>query len=327
MPEDASAQPPASSLFMGTPEFALPSLTALARSPITRIHAVITQPDRPRDRGMRRHPTPVKEAVEPLGIPVFQPDKLKPEQLEPILERLPALDFIFVVAYGKKIPKRLLEYPRFGCINLHPSLLPKYRGGAPIRRALFDGERETGVTTMYLDEGWDTGDLILQERVPIPDDMDYGELSAELARRGAELLLRTAREILAGSAPRIPQDESKATHEPLLKPGEEWLDWSRPAEEVRNRIRGLSPEPAAHTRFRDETLKVLRSSLIEASPSTEAEPGTVVESSKTAGLIVATGEGLLKLEQVQPAGKRPMSALDFRNGRRVAVGEFFGDPA
>jgi len=256
----------ASSLFMGSPEFALPSLLSLAKSPIVQIHAVFTQPDRPRGRGMKLHPTPVKETALTLGLPVYQPEKLRKEIVQPILQSLPPLDFIFVVAYGKKIPTYLLEYPRYGCINLHPSLLPKYRGGAPIRRAIFNGDRETGVTTMYLDEGWDTGDIILQEKTSLPPDMNYGQLSIELSQHGANLIVRTIEERIAGTAPRIKQDESQATHEPLLKPEDEWIDWSWPAEKILNRIRGLSPQPSARTNFRGNILRILRASINLAAP-------------------------------------------------------------
>ncbi len=322
---DAPAKDPAASLFMGSPEFALPSLEALARSSLTSLQAVVTQPDRSRGRGMRQRPTPVKQAAERLGIPVFQPLKLTQELVQPILARLPSLDFIFVVAYGKKIPRFLLEYPRHGCINLHPSLLPKYRGGAPVRRAIFDGQRETGVTTMYLDEGWDTGDLILQQKVPIPPDMNHCQLDAELARQGAELMIRTVQEILTGTAPRIAQDESQATHGPLLKAADEWIDWSQSAETIRNRVRGLAPEPSAHTGFRGDILKIVRASTVDPDDR-EAKPGMVVESSKTAGIVVATGRGWLRLDELQPPGKRLMSAQDFRNGYRVTVGEVFTGP-
>ena len=314
---------PANAIFMGTPEFAIPSLKALAGSPLLNIQAVLTQPDKPRGRGMKLRPTPVKMAAEELGLPLYQPVNLKEENFRPLLDQWPPLDIIFVVAYGKKIPPYLLNLAKYGCINLHPSLLPKYRGGAPIQRALFNGDAVTGVTTMYLDEGWDTGDLILQEQVRIPEEVDCGELTQLLAEQGANLLVRTVEEILAGTASRTPQDDSLATHEPLLTPEDEWIDWNWSAEKIAGRIRGLSPEPAAKTKFRGNTLRIFKVQIIEDSIPSQA-PGTIVEASKAAGLVVATAEGCLKLEEVQPQGKKRMMAADFRNGYRLEVGERLG---
>ncbi len=316
----------AHAIYMGTPDFAVPSLRALAQCPQVQIHAVLTQPDKPRGRGMKLQPTPVKTAAEALGFPVFQPTTLKEESFLPILEQWPPLDFIFVVAYGKKIPSYLLKYAKFGCINLHPSLLPRYRGGAPIQRALFNGDTETGVTTMYLDDGWDTGDLILQERVAIPQESDCGQLTEILANQGAALLVRTVEAILSGQAPRIPQDDSQATHEPLLTPEDEWIDWSQSALTIHRRIRGLSPEPAAKTLFRGFILRIHRASILAENPSPSAKPGSVIESSKGAGITIATGEGAIRLEEVQPQGKKRMSVQDFRNGHRVEAGESFSNP-
>lgn len=319
-PSNGSLTSKPSALFMGTPSFAIPSLRALKEHSPCQLVGVVTQPDRPGGRGMKLQPPPVKPVALELGLKVFQPEKLQESLFRPILEQLPALDFIFVVAYGKKIPEYLLNYSRYGCINLHPSLLPKYRGGAPIQRALFNGDPETGVSTMYLDQGWDTGDMILQEKVAIAPDWDHGQLEEVLAQRGAALLIRTVERILDGSAPRIPQDESQATHEPLLKREDEWIDWSWSAEKIHNRIRGLSPEPAAKTVFRNISLKLLRS---EARMDVQAalSPGTILEADKTHGLLISTGSGVLEIKEVQPAGKRRMTALDFINGYQIQKGE------
>jgi len=275
---------------------------------------------------MKFQPTPVKSAAEALGLPVLQPTTLKEESFRPMLDQWPPLDFIFVVAYGKKIPSYLLEYARFGCINLHPSLLPRYRGGAPIQRALFNGDEETGVTTIYLDEGWDTGDLILQERVTIPQESDCGQMTELLANQGAELLVRTVEAMLSGQAPRTAQDDSQATHEPLLTPDDEWIDWSQAALTIHRRVRGLSPEPAAKTMFRGSILRIHKTSVLTENPSPSSKPGSIIESSKSAGITIATGEGAIRLEEVQPQGKKRMSVQDFRNGHRVESGESFSNP-
>lgn len=332
MPEPASPiealrlSQTAHAIYMGTPDFAVPSLQALAKCPWVRIHAVLTQPDKPRGRGMKLQPTPVKISAEALGLPVLQPTTLKKDSFRPILEQWPPLDFIFVVAYGKKIPPYLLEYSKFGCINLHPSLLPRYRGGAPIQRALFNGDVETGVTTMHLDEGWDTGDLIFQEKVAIPEESDCAQLTQLLANQGAALLVKTVEAMLSGQAPRIPQDDSQATHEPLLTPDDEWIDWSQSALTIYRRVRGLSPEPAAKTMFRDSILRVHKTSVLEGNVSSSAAPGSVIESSKSAGIVIATGDGAIRLEEVQPQGKKKMLVQDFRNGHRVRPGDFFSNP-
>jgi len=328
MPDPTSnASPPkASALFMGTPQFAVPSLLALAEHPHVALHAVVTQPDRPQGRGQRLRAPAVKETAQRIGLPVFQPATLKEEPFQPVLQQLPPLDFIFVVAFAKKIPPYLLNYPRLGCINLHPSLLPKYRGGAPMRRAIFAGETQTGITTMILNEGWDTGDLICQETVAIAPETTYGELSELLADRGARLMEKTVEQMLAGTAPRTPQDDRLATHEPLLKPEEEWIDWSLSAETILNRVRGLCPQPVAKTYFRGSILKLFRVHALPTNSLTASPPGTVIESSKSQGILIATGSGALQLEQLQPAGKRMMSAIDFRNGYQVKTGEIFMAP-
>jgi methionyl-tRNA formyltransferase len=320
---EATALPAAcDAVFMGTPEFALPSLKILVDSPQVRLHGVFSQPDKPKGRGMKVQSPPVKEFAREAQLPVYQPKTLKESPVRELLKGMPELDFVFVVAYGKKIPDEVLNLPRYGCINLHPSLLPKYRGGAPMRRALFNGESETGVTTMYLDQGWDTGDIILQQRIPLPRDMDYGQLSGLLAEKGASLLLQTVREILAGTAPRKPQDDSQATHLPLLKAEEEWIDWSLPAEKIHHRIRGLAPTPGARSLFRNKPVKILKATPVEDS-DTSGDPGAVVSATKSEGLIVATGSGQIELQRVQPAGKKPMDALDFINGYQIKAGEVF----
>jgi methionyl-tRNA formyltransferase len=322
MPEPETGDEAISTLFLGTPSFAVPSLKVLHTNPRIKIHAVVTQPDRRQGRGMKSAPPEIRKVAQTLGLEVLQPTSLKEEEFRPILEKFPALDMIFVVAYGRKIPAWLLNYPKFGCLNLHPSLLPKYRGGAPMRRALFNGDTVTGVTTMYLDEGWDTGDVIYQEEVPIPENSNYGQLSDILSQKGAQLLLKTALSVSEAAAPRQKQDESRATHEPLLKKEDEWIDWSRPAVEIHHLVRGLSPAPGAHTRLRDKSFRILQT-LPDESASPDRVPGEVIAARKKEGLWVATGQGALQIKQIQPAGKKPMAVTDFLNGYQIKEGEKF----
>lgn len=313
-------------VFVGTPDFADASLRAVLDSR-HQIVAVVTQPDRPVGRGMQLCCGPVKRTAEAFGIPVMQPERIADSQAVSRIAEL-APDAIVVVAYGQKIPKSILEMPEYGCINVHGSLLPEYRGAAPINRAIMDGQDYTGVTTMYMDEGWDTGDIILAKRVRIGSTMTAGELHDILAHEGAQLLVKTLDLIEAGSAPRIPQDNSKATYAPKLTKEDCCIDWSMSAESIRNHVRGLNPFPGASTVLGCTRLKVWEVTEESRTGDDGAAPvcGLVLELPGTEqdGIKVRCGRGCVRIMRLQPENRRPMSAHDFTLGYKIAVGDVFG---
>ena len=302
-------------IFMGTPRFAVPILEALLQSE-DEVLAVVTQPDKPAGRGKKLTPPPVKQLAQRHGLLVFQPEKIK----EPsFLEELKALhpDVIVVAAYGKILPKEVLEIPKFGCINVHASLLPKFRGAAPINWAIISGEKETGVTIMQMDEGMDTGDILLQEKIDIAPEETAGTLHDKLSLLGARLIVEALKLLKEGRLAPRKQPEEGVSYAPVLKKEDGFLDFSRSAEELSRLIRGLDPWPTAYTRFRGKLLKLFRPKVLDQVSS--APPGTIVDLKE--GLIIATGKGLLKIEEVQPEGKRRMKAEDFIRGWRPEVGE------
>ena len=311
-------------VFMGTPEFAVPSLRALAAAGY-RIAAVVSQPDRPQGRKRLLMPTPVKAAAEELGIPVLQPERVRrPEAVEAIAAHEP--DLIVTAAYGQILPKPLLDLPRLGCINVHGSLLPKYRGGAPIQRAIMNGETVTGVTILYMAEGLDTGDMISRVEVPIGPDDTAGTMFAKLSEAGAGLLVRTLPDIVAGTARAVPQDDAEATYAPNLTREDERLDWSREAKRLHDQVRGLSPFAGGYTLLNGEVFKVWQCRPAEAPGSAanaaDARPGTI--RAADGRLFVAAGDGWLELLQVQPAGKKAMPAAEWLKGMRLPPGAAFG---
>lgn len=313
-------------LFCGTPEFAVPTLRRLAAEgyrPVT----VITQPDRPRGRGLALAPPPVKRAAAELGLPVEQPEKLKGEAGRALLARY-APDAVVIVGYGQIIPAGLLDLPRHGWINLHASLLPRYRGAAPVQWALIRGEAVTGVTTMRIDASMDTGPILLQREETIRDDDTAATLAARLAELGAGLMVATLRGLEAGTVVAQPQDASRASRAPLLKREHGRLDWSLSARELYNRIRGLVPWPGAFTGFRGQPLHIWRAQPAEppAGVVSAPAPGTLL--TERHALFAAAGGGTwLRLEEVQPASRKRMSATDFLNGLHVRTGERFETPA
>jgi methionyl-tRNA formyltransferase len=310
-------------VFMGSPEFSLPSLDALIRAGIS-VPLVVTQPDRPYGRTGILMPTPVRKRATELGLKVITPEDMScPDVVSAIKEVQP--DVIAVVAFGQKLPKEVLEIPKYACLNVHPSLLPKYRGGNPIQRQLMAGETEVGVSIMYMDEGMDSGDICLQRVVPVGPDETLGTLEKRLSVVGADALLESIHAIYEGSAPRIAQDEKVKTVAFHLKPGEDVIDWTRPATEIHNLVRALSPAPGAVTTFGDERIKIWQTELADSNEKEDSDsaPGTIIgiEESK---LLVRCGEGLLAVTEVQPEGKRRMSAKAFLAGRQK--GPFrFGD--
>jgi methionyl-tRNA formyltransferase len=307
-------------LFMGTPDFAVPSFEALVREGYNVI-GVVTQPDRPKGRKQELTPPPVKVAAQKLGLPVYQPEKLRdPEAVEKVLSLGP--DLIVTAAYGQILPEAILNAPKFGCINVHASLLPKYRGGAPIHHAIINGEKETGVTIMYMVKALDAGDIITQRSIPITEADHVGTMHDKLSLLGAELLTEILPPLLQGKVKAVKQEESQVTYAPNITREDEKIDWSRSAVKLWNQVRGLHPWPVAFTTWRDKPFKIWWAEPIaEHSP---AKPGTVVRVDET-GIFVATGNGLLLLKEVQPAGKRRMPVAEFVRGRQMTVGEQLGD--
>ncbi len=307
-------------VFMGTPDFAVPSLEALLKSEET-VVGVVTQPDRPKGRGQALAPSPVKLVCQREGLPVLQPLKMKdPAFLQALKEWQP--DVIVVAAFGRILPSVILSLPPKGCINVHASLLPKYRGAGPIQWAIINGERETGITTMLMDEGMDTGAILLQETVPIEPDDTAGTLSAKLAQVGARLLVDTLCRLKAGTLVPSPQDHAQATMAPPLKKEDGLIDWSRPAVDIANRVRGLAPWPGAYTFAGDTLWKIWKAAPTDG-PIDKALPGTVIGLAKDA-ILVATGNGLLSITEIQPANSRRMTAAEFLAGHRLSPGQVLG---
>lgn len=308
-------------IFMGTPDFAVPSLQALVDMGY-RIGCVVTQPDRPKGRKRVLTPPPVKLAAERLGLPVWQPEKIRMSSAVKKLQSLKP-DLIITAAFGQILPKEILDTPQHGCINVHASLLPKYRGGAPIHRAIIAGERESGVTLMYMVEALDAGDILTQCTVPIGPSDTAGTMHDKLSVAGAELLRTSLPAILNGEVTPKRQDESLATYAPNISRADEKIDWSRSARAIFNQIRGLNPWPVAFTTLSDKSFKIWEAEV--ADPYlTERAPGTVIRYGDTE-LYVATGQGELRLLRVQPAGKKPMSVAQFLLGNAIESGTRLGE--
>ncbi len=304
---------------MGTPDFAVPSLEGVAQSGHD-LAGVVTRPDSPRGRGQQMQPTDVKAAVASLGldVPVLQPESLRDEIFHAQLQALEP-DLFAVVAF-LILPRSVLAIPKLGSVNIHPSLLPKYRGAAPIQWAIINGETETGVTIFFLSPRVDAGDILVQQKVEIGSNETAGELYERLKMKGAELLIRAIDGIAEGPVIPVPQTDEGVSRAPKLKREDGEIDWSKSAGDIRNLIRGTNPFPGAFTLWRDKLLKVHRATV----DTGMGEAGTVIEADGKRGLIVGTGEGVLALDEVQPAGKKRMSGADFVRGYRIEVGEKFG---
>ena len=309
-------------LFMGTPDYALFSLRALCEAG-EQIVGVVTQPDKPKGRGYELTPPPVKVFAAERGIPVYQPVTLKNGAFDEELKAL-APDLIVVVAYGKILPQSVLDLPKYGCINVHGSLLPEYRGAAPMQRAIIDGKTETGVTTMQMAAGLDTGDMLVTVRTPIGENDNFEDIHDRLGEAGAVALTETLARLRAGTLVAVPQDESKATYAAKIEKADCLLDFSRTAKELHDRIRGLSPFPLAFTSTPDgKMLKVPESRVGAKTVAMDVLPGTVVALSDV--ITVACGAGTtLELLRVLPEGKGRMSAADYIRGRRLSVGDRLG---
>ncbi|MBR9936050.1 methionyl-tRNA formyltransferase [Oscillospiraceae bacterium Marseille-Q3528] len=306
-------------VFMGTPDFAVGTLEALVKAGHEVVLAV-TQPDKPKGRGKAMQPTPVKEAAEAHGIPVYQPVKIRETSCVDYLRTFQP-DVIVVVAFGQILPKSILEMPRYGCVNVHASLLPKYRGAAPIQWAVIDGEKETGVTTMRMDEGLDTGDMILKCVVPLDEKETGGSLFDKLSGAGADLLIETLRQLENGTAVFTKQDSSQSTYAGMIKKSLGQIDWRMEAARIECLIRGLNPWPSAYTKLGGKTLKIWSAEVTEEA-SAGHTPGAVV--SVDGALFVAAGDRVLALTEVQLGGKKRMDTEAFLRGYEVLPGTVLG---
>ncbi len=303
-------------VFMGTPDFAVPSLKALVEAG-HEVCGVFTQPDKPKNRGMKLQQSPVKEWALELGLPVYQPAKMRDGGALGILKELKP-DLIAVAAYGKILPADILNLPRLGCVNVHSSLLPKYRGAAPINWAILNGEDETGVTIMVMAEGLDTGDILAQAHTPIDLNENAAQLFDRLAAMGAELLVKTVKELETGTARPVPQDDSLSCYAPMLSREQSPMDWGKTARQLHDQVRGLYPWPAATAVLDGARCKILRTAL--SGEMTNQAPGAVLQADKK-GLRVACGDGgVLDILELQPDGKKAMAAPAFLLGHPIPAG-------
>ena len=298
---------------MGTPDFAVPSLKALIREGYE-IAGVFTQPDRPKGRGNKLAPSPVKAVALETGIPVFQPEKIRRDGAEDLRSLKP--DLCVTAAFGQILSQEILDIPPLGNINVHASLLPKHRGAAPIAYAIMGGDKEAGVTTMFMDAGIDTGDMLLQEKTEIGESETCGELTARLSGIGAELLIRTLKELEAGTLTRFAQDEAEMTYDPMLEKGMGIADFTADADLVRGRINGLNPWPCVSVPMNGERLKLLRAVRAEGA----GEPGTVITTDPKSGLVIACGSGAVRVLEVQAPGGKQMKAEDYLRGHGIPAG-------
>lgn len=309
-------------VFMGTPDFAVPSLDMLV-SEGHDVVAVVTQPDKPKGRGNKMSLPPIKEYAIAHGIQVLQPEKVKTEEfVKQIAEIKP--DLLVTAAYGKILPKAVLDIPPYGCINVHGSLLPKYRGAAPIQWCIIDGEKVTGITTMFTDEGMDTGDILLKGELEITDNMTAGELHDKMSVLGAQVLNDTLNRLKEGSLERIPQCDSQATYASMITRDTGCIVWDKSAHEVHNLVRGTSPWPGAYTFYKGEKMKIwLTSVVIDEEQSRSMQAGTICTVNKQ-GIIVACGSGRLLIKEIQMECSRRMSVEDYICGHKMDEGGILG---
>jgi len=306
-------------VFCGTPEFAVPSLRQLAERTEFSVEAVITQPDRPRGRGQHVSSSPVKEAALEIGLHVFQPETIKSESAQEFLKRV-APDAVVIIAYGQIIPARLLTIPRLGWLNLHASLLPRYRGAAPIHWAIANGETITGLTTMQIDAGMDTGPTLLRREVEIGPAETAPELAARMSALGAELIAESLLRFDRGEISPVPQEEKSASYAPILRKEDGRIDWNLPAPQIYNRMRGFTPWPGAYTTFRGQTCHVWGRPETRGTGEPHITPGEILASSKE--INVACGETTsLRLDFIQVEGRKKISAREFANGARIGLAE------
>ena len=297
-------------LFMGTPDFAVPCLDILVSNGFD-VCGAVTQPDKPKGRGHKLTPPPVKECAISKNISVYQPQTLKDGEFEKVLDELKP-QLIAVVAYGKILPEYILDFPEYGCVNVHGSVLPKYRGAAPIQWAIINGDKTTGVTTQYMKMGVDTGDIIFTDETEILPDETYGELYTRLSQSGAKLLLKTVNAIKAGTAPRTEQDESEATHAPMLTKETGHIDWTKSADEVLSLIRGTNPWPMSYAMYGDEMMKVFG---VKKGSGFDAPPGKICIVNKK--LEISCGIDSVVVDEIQFKGGKRMTVASYLNGHDI----------
>jgi methionyl-tRNA formyltransferase len=308
-------------VFCGTPAFALPTLRHLIAQPDFQVQGVVTQPDRPRGRGQKTSSSPVKDGALEAGISVYQPEKIKSESAYDYFKRV-APDVVVIIAYGQIIPVGLIAIPRLGWINLHASLLPKYRGAAPINWAIVNGEKRTGLTTMRIEAGLDTGPMLLKHETSIGPEETAPELTARLAEAGAPLMAETLRKLERGEIEPTPQDNSQATLAPPLKKEDGRIDWLLPAPKIYNRIRGLQPWPGAFTKFRGATCRIWGKPLKLV--AADAMPGIMLPAQEDGLQVICGGATALRVEQIQMEGRNRVTDREFMNGAKITPGEKFG---
>ncbi|MCD6320341.1 MAG: methionyl-tRNA formyltransferase [Candidatus Desulfofervidaceae bacterium] len=311
-------------LFFGSPEFAIPSLRALMESPDRedKVIGVVAQPDRPKGRGRKLTPPPVKVLAQQYNLPVYQPETVKDPAFLKEVEKI-APDLLVVAAFGQILPKALLEIPPLGGINVHPSLLPKYRGAAPINWTLIRGETVTGVTIMRLSPRMDSGDILFQRAMFIEPEDTFGSLHDKLAIFGAEMLLETLHRMKRGMLAPIPQDDNLATYAPKLKKEDALIDWGKSAQEIANLIRGLDPWPGAYTYLNGKILKLFRPQVISLTPQ-DISPGTVLDVNPE-GIQIATKQGILVVKEVQLEGRKRLTVREFIKGQSNLIGKRLGE--
>ena len=304
---------------MGTPEFAVPCLAALYEH--CDVIGVVTQPDKPRGRGQKLVPSPVKAWAEAHGLPVWQPKRIKEEDFTAFLaEQQP--DLMVVVAFGQILSQRILDIPPYGCINVHGSLLPRYRGAAPMQWCIIDGEKKTGITTMFMDAGLDTGDMLLKAEFPIGPDTTLEEVHDGLMALGAKVLIDTLEELSAGTLKRIPQT-GESNYAPMLTKETGHIHWQDAAQKIHNLVRGLDSWPGAYTFLAGKKYKIWRTRC--TAEKTEEQPGTILRADKKEGLFVSAGDGVLEITELQAPGKKRMAAKDYLNGHAIALPAVFED--
>lgn len=301
-------------LFMGTPDFAVDTLEALVEE--HNVVAVVSQPDRPKGRGKKLQPTPVKAVAEEYNIPVYQPERIKDSEFCDFLETIDA-DLYVVVAYGQILSERILNIPKYGCINVHGSLLPKYRGAAPIQWSIINGDKKTGVTIMYMDKECDTGDMILKEEIEITPEDTYGSLHDKMAPVGADTLLKAIRLIEEGKAAPLKQRESEATHAPMISKNMGHIDWNKSAAEIKNLIRGFNPVPGAYTVYNGDNIKIWNCDIVKGD---KGENGEVTDIDLKKGFTVKCGENAVLITEIQAKGGKKMKTADYLRGHSIEIG-------
>ncbi len=307
-------------VFMGTPDYAANALEAIIKAGYE-VTGVVCQPDKPKGRSNVPAPCPVKECALKYDLPVFQPERIKRPEAVAELRKFPA-DVFVVAAFGQILSEEILTMPKYGCINIHASLLPKYRGAAPIQWSIVDGEKETGVTIMQMDAGIDTGDILFTKTVPITAEETGGSLFDKLAQAGAELIVESLPRIEAGDFTPVKQDEAQSNYARMLKKEDGQIRWSRPAEEIERLVRGMNPWPSAYTYYKGKQFKIWKAEVL-SNENDGLEPGTI-EAINKHGIVIACGKGVLQVTEAQLEGKKRMSAADLLNGRALELNERLG---